>query len=83
MASITCKCGNRLSNSLVPNGIQYYVFSDTEWDGILMNDTVHTMDIPRPKNDIWMCDNCQRIIIFDDNGKVVRVYAVEADSSAE
>ena len=46
MASITCKCGNRLSNSSAPNDIQYHVYSDREWDKILEHDFIEMIKFP-------------------------------------
>ncbi len=77
MASIMCKCGNRISNSTVPNDIQYYVYSDREWIKIIEMDVVETINLPHPKYDVWKCDNCQRIYIFGDNGKILKTYSIE------
>ena len=81
MASIACKCGNRLSNSQAPNDIQYHVYSDQEWHKILENDFIELIRFPKPAYDVWRCNNCNRIYIFDEDGKIVRVYFVESDGT--
>ena len=77
MAAFLCKCGNRLSNTLVPNNIVYHVYSDVEWDKILEKDILQTIDIPAPEFDVWKCNSCERVYVFDDAGKVLIVYIVE------
>ncbi len=77
MGSILCKCGNRLSNSSAPNDVQYHVYSDREWMKIIELDVVDTINIPQPKNNVWKCDICSRIYVFDAEGKVIAVYALE------
>lgn len=77
MASILCKCGNRLSNSTVPNDIEYHVYSDREWDKIIEPDVVETIRIPRPVHDVWKCDSCERIYVFNPQGEVIKVYSLE------
>ena len=77
MASILCKCGNRLSNSSVPNDVEYHIYSDFEWEEILRKDTWNVPDLPKPKHDAWKCPECKRIYVFSGDGKVVIVYKVE------
>lgn len=80
MASITCKCGNRLSNSEVPNDIRYHVYSDKEWDKILENDFVEMIQFPRPEHDVWKCGNCHRIHVFNQNGEIIKIYLLESNN---
>jgi hypothetical protein len=79
MAALLCKCGNRLSNSESPNDIVYHVYSDGEWNKILERDYVYVLDIPKPSLDVWKCNNCDRIYIFDQAGKVLKIFAKEED----
>jgi len=79
MAKFGCSCGETLSNSKCPNNIQYYVFSDPEWDEIIgMRSIENTLDIPDPKYDVWKCPNCERIHIFDGT-KLLVTYVIERD----
>lgn len=64
MAKFTCKCGNLLSNSLVPNDIELHVYSDFEWDDILRNDVIDPIQLPRTKYDVWNCPVCSRVYVF-------------------
>ncbi|MCB0740676.1 MAG: hypothetical protein R2796_07630 [Chitinophagaceae bacterium] len=79
MASITCECGNQLSNSTVPNDIQYYVYSDREWIKIIELDVVETINLPQPEHDVWKCNNCNRIYVFNQKGEIIKVYILESD----
>jgi hypothetical protein len=83
MASITCKCGNRLSNSEVPNDIQYHVYSDREWDKILENDFIEMIKFPRSEHDIWKCGNCHRIYVFNQNGEIIKIYLLESNNPVQ
>ena len=80
MASITCKCGMRLSNTEAPNDIQYHVYSDREWHKILEKDFVEMISFPMAEQDVWKCDNCNRLYVFNQTGKVIKVYALESDN---
>lgn len=77
MAQLQYKCGCRLSNTEVPNNIQYHVFSDIEWENILRNDIISPLSILRPEHDVWKCSNCERVYIFSNDGSVLKVYKIE------
>jgi len=79
MAAITCKCGNRISNSEVPNDVEYHAYSDREWNKILENDFIETFKIPAPVNDVWKCNKCNRLYIFDQDGRVSKIYKVDSE----
>ena len=80
MASIICKCGKRLSNTGVPNDVQYHVYTDREWHKILENDFFEMISFPTEEQDVWKCDNCSRLYVFNQKGKVIKVYALESDN---
>src|SRR5690606_23613529 len=46
MARYTCKCGTTLSNTQVPNEIEFHVFSDKLWSSIIEMNTVDTLNLP-------------------------------------
>jgi hypothetical protein len=78
MASVTCKCGEVLSTTLAPNDVQLRVYSDKEWDNIIQHDSIDPLTIPFPKYDVWRCNNCERIYVFDwEYGKVIKTYVLE------
>lgn len=77
MAKFTCKCGEQLSNSSVPNEIELHVYTWFEWDEILRNDVVETWKIPSPGYDVWKCPHCERIYFFDKQGNVIKRYKLE------
>jgi hypothetical protein len=82
MASIICKCGNRLSDSNVPSEIQYHVYSDREWIKIIELGVVETISLPAPEHDVWKCNNCNRIYVFNKKGDITKVYTLEIDNSS-
>ena len=79
MATFLCKCGFRMSNSAAPNEVQYRVYSDIEWDQIMRSDTIETRKIPAPKWDVWKCSECQRVYVFDKNGKVDAIFKPDTE----
>lgn len=78
MARMKCKCGENLSNSMVPNEIELTVYTNKEWDAILEDDTVETWKIPLPSYDVWKCPNCERLYVFKKGmDKAIKVYKLE------
>jgi len=79
MARMECKCGELLSNSMAPNDIELWVYTDKEWDAILENDTIETWKIPLPVYDVWKCPKCERVYVFEDGSdKAVKIYSLES-----
>lgn len=77
MARFQCKCGVTLSNSKAPNDIELTVYTDKEWDDIInQDDFIDPISIPFPRYDVWRCNSCERIYVFDGN-TVVRTYILE------
>lgn len=79
MARFQCKCGNVLSNSLVPNEMEYHVFSDVEWDRIMAKDQVNTWELPEPRYPVWKCNSCNRFHVFNKQGERIATYIIEVD----
>jgi hypothetical protein len=78
MARMMCKCGEILSNSMVPNNIELIVYTDKEWDKILEADTINTWEIPLPAYDVWKCSKCERVYVFEaGNHTAIKVYVLE------
>ena len=78
MASMICKCGERLTNHCIPNDIQLWVYTDKEWDLISMEDTIEFLKIPSPTYDVWKCPKCERIYFFDwEHNAVIKTYVLE------
>ena len=69
-----CRCGNPLSNSSTPNDIEYMVYSDREWSDFEEKGWIYFLDVPDPKYDVWRCPDCDRIYLFGENNKLVKVY---------
>ena len=78
MASMICRCGERLTDFLAPNEIQLWVYTDFEWDKLLEQDTVNTWEITRPKHSVWRCPKCERVYVFDrGDSDPIKVYCLE------
>lgn len=69
-----CRCGQLLSNSSVPNEIELIVYTDIEFDRIMGLDSIE--DIPSPKRIVWKCNNCERILVFEEM-KLIKTYVLE------
>ncbi len=80
MARFDCKCGTTLSNSLGPNDIELWVYTDKEWDEYMRGNSIDPISIPRPKLDVWKCPSCQRVHVFNRD-TLVKTYQVELDDS--
>ena len=76
MASMGCRCGERLSNSAIPNDIELWFYTDNEWDSIWKNDVMETWRIPLPYYSVWRCPKCERVYVFENN-KTIKVYKLE------
>lgn len=78
MARFKCKCGNILSTTQCPNDVQLRVYTDTEWDEMINMGIIDSLNIPRPKKDVWRCNHCNRIYVFDYGyGPPIAVYKLE------
>jgi hypothetical protein len=79
MARMECKCGEVLSNSMAPNGIQLRVYTDKEWDSILSDDTIEAWKIPLPQYDVWKCLKCERVYVFKEGmDSAIKIYTLES-----
>ena len=84
MAGFMCRCGQTLSNQMVPNNVELIVYTDEEWDGIIALGKIEdTITIPLPTHDVWRCPACERIYVFGKDNKVKKVYALENDWKKE
>jgi hypothetical protein len=77
MAKMLCRCGKLLSNSISPNDVELYVYTDSEHQAIYMSDG-KLEDLPLPKYDVWRCPECERIYFFEKN-KVIKTYVLEPE----
>jgi len=77
MARYTCKCGETMSNTLAPNDIQYRIYSDKEWDDIINIGEMDSIDLPFPSVDVWRCPKCERLYVFNEEGRVIKQYVLE------
>ena len=79
MAQMGCKCGARLSNTLCPNDVQHYVFTDKRMDTILAKDNINTLELCNLNNyEVWLCPKCKRLYVFEENKMTAKyIYALE------
>ena len=74
MARIVCKCGELISNSLMPNDVQYWVYSDKKMDKICKKDKIKVKKLINIEDyEVWLCPKCKRLIVFK-NGKAKAKY---------
>ncbi|PYE41857.1 hypothetical protein HUB98_07220 [Paenibacillus barcinonensis] len=80
MARFQCKCGATLTNTIAPNDVELRVYTDKEWDDILnLGDSIDPVTIPFPRYDVWRCNDCERIYVFDGD-TVIKTYMLEDDN---
>lgn len=77
MARYTCKCGETLSNSLVPNNVVLHQFSDKLMNKILEKDNISTVELFGLAKEVWECVKCGRLYLFNDSGEVKNIYIPE------
>lgn len=77
MARLKCKCRNSISNVIIPNEIEYVASTLNDW---IENETAYESKEPliRPKYDVWKCDKCRRLHIFE-SGKEGRIALYKID----
>ena len=80
MARVTCKCGNYLCNSGIPDDTQLLVYTEGEWDRITVDENLLVIDLPDPQYEIWRCQSCERIYVFEEGSDTpIKTYALEKD----
>ena len=79
MAKLRCKCGQILSNSLYPNDIQHWVYSDKNIDKICKKNTIKVKKlIGKEDYEVWVCPECKRLIVFKNGkNKAKYIYQIE------
>jgi hypothetical protein len=78
MSGFLCRCGEELSTIEAPNNVQLRIYTDEEWDSIINLGTIESINLPRPKYDVWRCPKCERIYFFDEGyGPPIKVYSLE------
>ncbi len=75
-----CKCGEIISDSLVPNDMAMHFFTDKQLHQILYENFISTIELAKTANKVWSCNNCGRLYFFGDNNEVIKVYALESVS---
>lgn len=78
MASIECKCGHRVSDTEAPGNVVIHQFTDFEMHKILENDFIDTVELAGRSTKIWQCPKCYRLYMFNDNGRVTKIYHLES-----
>ena len=78
MSKTKCKCGNLLSNSMVPNDIELRVYTDREWEEKINLGMIDSINIPLPKYNVWRCPKCERIYVYNWNeDNPIKTYILE------
>lgn len=80
MVKMKCKCGEIISDSLVPNDTVMHFFTDKQLHQILYEDLISTIALAKTANKLWSCERCERLYFFGDNNEDMKVYALESVS---
>lgn len=81
MGKWLCKCGNAMNDHRCPDENTYWVFSDTVWDQIPVDEDGNTnyyKDIPDPTYDVYVCPVCGRLSVFGDSN-IAKFYKPDND----
>ena len=81
MASIECKCGDRLSDTEVPSEVVLHQYTDFEMHNILRDDSIDTIELAGRSTKIWQCPKCHRLYMFNETGRVIKIYSLELVTS--
>lgn len=66
MAQLLCKCGENMRDNMIPNDIQFWVYSDRKMDQICENDTVDVIELSSIEDyEVWRCLKCKRLYVFE------------------
>jgi len=79
MAQLKCICGFMISDSEIPNDIEYRVFSTEDW---LENELLieENEKITPPPIHVWKCPSCKRLHVFNTKeNKRIAVYKLEIE----
>ena len=83
MASILCKCNQRLSDDTIPNDIQHWVYTDKKKDAVSASDVIEaTKLLDAVDYDVWLCPNCKRLWVFEE-GKASAKYLYKLEETFE
>ena len=74
MAAYWCACDQRLSDSRIPNEIQYYAFSPTQWEFLMTCGDIDVLEIPDGEGEIWRCPQCKRLHWFPMGSNYCQSY---------
>ena len=79
MIRLSCKCGETMWNSQIPNDIQIWAFTDRQIDKILEKDRRETPEFCEMYDyEVWLCPNCKRLHILEGKSNTTRyIYHLE------
>lgn len=73
MSKINCNCGHLIDSSKIPNDIEYWIFSDKEWqENQLKAENCESLNDSNIES--YKCPKCNRFYFF--RNKQIKPYAV-------
>lgn len=76
-----CSCGQSLYDSLDPSEFILRAFSDKEWIDMISIEKIDPPNLPSPEHQVLKCPVCDRVHVFNRQGKHRITYVVENDYS--
>ncbi|HEX9059202.1 MAG TPA: hypothetical protein VF941_03390 [Clostridia bacterium] len=75
----TCKCGNVMSDSTVPNKVVYWTYLEDEWEKQKL-DILGKAHYPFIRT-VWRCDRCDRLYNWEPKDNKLYIYFIEKDTA--
>lgn len=69
MSKMGCQCGECLSNSEVPNDIEWWIYTKEDFEQWKENDYFEYTDEHETFNGFWLCPKCKRAYVSLKVGK--------------
>ncbi len=77
----TCKCGNVMSDSTVPNKVVYWTYFEDEWEKQIQ-EILGKIHYPFIRT-VWHCDKCSRLYNWEPKDSKLYTYFLEDNDSIE
>ncbi len=77
----TCKCGNVMSDSTVPNKVVYWTYFEDEWEKQIQ-DILGKIHYPFIRT-VWHCDKCDRLYNWEPKDNKLYTYFIETQDSSK
>lgn len=79
MSGMVCECGELLKNTVIPNNIEWTIFTKNEFEDYINEDYFKYTQEQEIFDYFWLCPKCRRLHIWLNKGKTheeTRIYEV-------